>query len=88
MNNYHTPGFYILEEERCKRKFEAIHKFARTNPEISNDCINLIFDHMNVLHNCPDAETSQVDITEAFAYKQLQQKKKTTFFQKIKEFMK
>ena len=88
MNNNHTPGFYILEEERCRREYENIRKFANINPTFANDYANIMLDRINILQNRPETELYQSQLAEISAYKQLQHNKKTTLLQKLKELIK
>ena len=88
MHNNHTPGFYILKEERCKREHENTQKFVSKNTEKANDCICIMFDRINIIENTSDRELAQISYAEMLAYKQLEEKKKTTLLQKIKQYIK
>ena len=84
MHNNHTPGFYKLEEYRCTRIYEDIHTFASN----TNYCVNIISDRINARQNVPHNNETIVNQAEHLAYKQLQEKRKITIFQKIKQFIK
>ncbi len=79
MNNEHTPGFYAIEEYRCKRIYNAISN----NQPISDYCINITFDRINAIQNRPVYKDISIDYAEEIAYKQ-----KKKFFQKLIQHIK
>lgn len=78
MNNEHTPGFYAIEEYRCKRIYNAICNHTSNNQPISDYCTNITFDRINAIQNRPVYKDISIDYAEEIAYKQ-----KKKFFQKL-----
>ena len=72
MNNEHTPGFYAVEEYRCMHAHNAVKAYSSTCPETSDYCINILFDCINAVQNCPTAQGIQVDCAEDKIYRTTQ----------------
>ena len=83
MDNTHTQGFYILEDYRCKNAYNAMRLFAQNDPIISDYCVNITFDRINVIQNLNTYTETEISQAESVAYNT--KKKTKNFFQKIAE---
>lgn len=84
MNNKHTPGFYIIEEYRCKKLYDIMRTRALNNIENADFCCNITLDRMNTVQNIDCPEQAKVDRAETSAYKELNKRHQTNLIEKLK----
>ena len=84
MNNQHTPGFYIIEEYRCKRLYDIVRNYTPNNTNNADFCCNITFDRMNTVQNINYPEQVKIDRAETIAYQIQKTKWQTKLLERLR----